>query len=77
MADDQLMMKTAVVLSVMLAIGIFIAFVMAPGPWVMWLVLPLLITGGVAGWKFGAVQEREHPARTDVCERPPLGRDEK
>lgn len=73
MADDRLMMETAVVL----AIGIFIAFVMAPGPWGIWLVLPLLITGGVAGWKLREVQEREHPARTDACEWPPLGRDEK
>ncbi len=72
MADDRLMMETAVVL----AIGIFIAFVMAPGPWGIWLVLPLLITGGVAGWKLRGTREGA-PGRTDACEWPPLGRDEK
>lgn len=73
MTDDWLMMETAVVL----AIGIFIAFVMAPGPWGIWLVLPLLITGGVTGWKLREVQKNEYPARMNAREWPPLRRDEK
>ena len=63
MSDPRLIMKIAAVLAAVIWIGTCVAVVMTMmlGPWLMWPVLALTITGGVVGWMYSEVQRKERP----------------